>query len=385
MELTWVLAVIAMLGFGSAAYFAKLWISAKSSVDELKHRIEAQSDLDRNMTLMKAEFEVLSQKLMNERSKELTSQHSDSLSQLLKPLTTELDAFKKRVNEVYENETRDRVSLKQEIVSLKALNQKMSEDAINLTRALKGENKTAGNWGELILDQVLTASGLREGHEYTRQQSFVGDEGNRLQPDVVISLPDHKCLIVDAKLSLKDYERAMSATDDSRRIDALKAHATSLKAHVRGLSGKNYANLSGITTIDFVIMFVPVEPAFSAAFETQPQLFTDALAQGVVIASPSTLLALLRTVEHVWRIEHQNQNTRQIADLGGKLYDQFVLFAESFQDVGDKIRRSQEAFEKAGQRLSIGRGNLVGRAEKLKKLGVSSTRSMPAALQDLDD
>lgn len=385
MELTWVLAVTAMLGFSFAAYFAKLWISAKSSVAELQLRIEAQSDLETKTALMKAEFEALSQKLMNERSKELTSQHSDSLSQLLKPLTTELDAFKKRVNEVYENETRDRVSLKQEIVSLKALNQKMSEDAINLTRALKGENKTAGNWGELILDQVLTASGLREGHEYTRQKSFIGDEGNRLQPDVVISLPDDKCLIVDAKLSLKDYERAMSATDDTGRIDALKAHANSLKTHVRGLSGKNYANLPGITTVDFVIMFVPVEPAFSAAFETQPQLFTDALAQGVVIASPSTFLALLRTVEHVWRIEHQNQNTRQIADLGGKLYDQFVLFAESFQDVGEKIRRSQEAFEKAGQRLSIGRGNLVGRAEKLKELGVSSTKSMPAALQDLDD
>lgn len=385
MELTWVLAVTAMLGFSFAAYFAKLWISAKSSVAELQLRIETQSDLETKTALMKAEFEALSQKLMTERSKELTSQHSDSLSQLLKPLTTELDAFRKRVNEVYENETRDRVSLKQEIVSLKALNQKMSEDAINLTRALKGENKTAGNWGELILDQVLTASGLREGHEYTRQKSFIGDEGNRLQPDVVISLPDDKCLIVDAKLSLKDYERAMSATDDTGRVDALKAHANSLKTHVRGLSGKNYANLPGITTVDFVIMFVPVEPAFSAAFETQPQLFTDALAQGVVIASPSTFLALLRTVEHVWRIEHQNQNTRQIADLGGKLYDQFVLFAESFQDVGEKIRRSQEAFEKAGQRLSVGRGNLVGRAEKLKELGVSSTKSMPAALQDLND
>ena len=385
MELTWVLAVTAMLGIGFAAYFAKLWISAKSSVAELQLRIEAQSDLETKTALMKAEFEALSQKLMTERSKELTSQHSDSLSQLLKPLTTELDAFKKRVNEVYEHETRDRVSLKQEIVSLKALNQKMSEDAINLTRALKGENKTAGNWGELILDQVLTASGLREGHEYTRQKSFIGDEGNRLQPDVVISLPDDKCLIVDAKLSLKDYERAMSATDDTGRVDALKAHANSLKTHVRGLSGKNYANLPGIITVDFVIMFVPVEPAFSAAFETQPQLFTDALAQGVVIASPSTFLALLRTVEHVWRIEHQNQNTRQIADLGGKLYDQFVLFAESFQDVGEKIRRSQEAFEKAGQRLTIGRGNLVGRAEKLKELGVSSTKSMPAALQDLND
>ena len=385
MEITWVLAVIATVGAILAAYFAKLWLKAKAELAELFLRLEANTDLEQKTTLMKAEFEALSQKLLNKRSKELTSQHSDSLTQLLKPLTTELVAFKKRVNEVYENETRDRVSLRQEILSLKALNQKMSEDAINLTRALKGENKTAGNWGELVLDQVLSASGLREGYEYSRQQSFTADEGSRLQPDVVISLPDEKCLIVDAKLSLKDYERATSAVDDAERLDALKAHTNSLKTHVRGLSGKNYSGLPGITTVDFVIMFVPVEPAFSAAFETQPQLFTDALAQGVVIASPSTLLALLRTVEHVWRIEHQNRNTRQIADLGGKLYDQFVLFAESFQDVGDKIRRSQEAFDKAGQRLSLGRGNLVRRAEQLKALGVSSTKQMPAELQDLDD
>jgi Uncharacterized protein conserved in bacteria len=315
----------------------------------------------------------------------LSSQHSETLSQVLKPLTTELDAFKKRVNEVYERETRDRVSLRQEIVSLKALNEKMSADALNLTRALKGENKTAGNWGELVLDQVLTASGLREGHEYTRQQSLTAEDGARLQPDVIVSLPDEKCLIIDAKLSLKEYERAVSAVDDGTRQAALKAHANSLKAHVRGLSGKNYAGLPGITTVDFVIMFVPVEPAFSAAFETAPTLFTDALSQGVVIASPSTLLALLRTVDHVWRIENQNKNTRQIAELGGKLYDQFALFAESFEDVGERIRKSQEAFDKATNRLSTGRGNVLRRAEQLKTLGVASTRQLPDSLQDLDD
>ncbi len=218
-----------------------------------------------------------------------------------------------------------------------------------------------------------------------RQQSFAGEDGSRLQPDVVVSLPEQKCLIVDAKLSLKDYEQAMSATDELSRQAALKAHANSMKAHIRGLSGKNYAGLPGISTVDFVIMFVPVEPAFSAAFEVQPSLFTDALSQGVVIASPSTLLALLRTVEHVWRIENQNANTRQIAELGGKLYDQFVLFAESFQEVGERISRSQDAFEKATARLSSGRGNLVRRAEQLRTLGVSASKQMPPALQDLDD
>ncbi len=192
-------------------------------------------------------------------------------------------------------------------------------------------------------------------------------------------------MIIDAKLSLKEYERAVSAVDDGTRQAALKAHANSLKAHVRGLSGKNYAGLPGITTVDFVIMFVPVEPAFSAAFETAPTLFTDALSQGVVIASPSTLLALLRTVDHVWRIENQNKNTRQIAELGGKLYDQFALFAESFEDVGERIRKSQEAFDKATNRLSTGRGNVLRRAEQLKTLGVASTRQLPDSLQDLDD
>ncbi len=385
MEINWVLAVIAISGVVLSTYLGRSWLVAKAEIARLCALSESNTDLDQKTALMKAEFEVLSQKLLKDRTDDLTTKHSESLTQILKPLSTELANFKKRINEVYENETRDRVSLRHEIISLKALNQKISEDAVNLTRALKGENKTAGNWGELVLDKVLTASGLREGHEYSRQQSFGCDDGSRLQPDVVISLPDEKCLIVDAKLSLTDYERAVSAVDDSERIGALKAHADSLKTHVRGLSSKNYVGLPGITTVDFVIMFVPVEPAFSAAFETRPHLFTDALAQGVVIASPSTLLALLRTVEHVWRIENQSRNTRHIAELGGKLYDQFVLFAESFQDVGNNIRRTQESYDKSYQRLSTGRGNLVRRAEQLKKLGVSSTKKMPAELQDLED
>ena len=385
MDITWVLSALVGLGLATTAYFARAWLQVRDENVTLQAALASEAERDRERELMKAEFEALSQKLLSERSKELSSQHSETLSQVLKPLTTELDAFKKRVNEVYERETRDRVSLRQEIVSLKALNEKMSTDALNLTRALKGENKTAGNWGELVLDQVLTASGLREGHEYTRQQSLTDEDGARLQPDVIVSLPDDKCLIIDAKLSLKEYERAVSAVDDSTRLAALKAHANSLKAHVRGLSGKNYAGLPGITTVDFVIMFVPVEPAFSAAFETAPQLFTDALSQGVVIASPSTLLALLRTVDHVWRIENQNKNTRQIAELGGKLYDQFALFAESFEDVGERIKKSQEAFEKATNRLSTGRGNVLRRAEQLKTLGVASTRQLPESLQDLDD
>lgn len=385
MDITWVLGTLVALGLAATVYFARAWIQVRDENVTLKAALASEAERDRERELMKAEFEALSQKLLSERSKELSSQHSETLSQVLKPLTTELDAFKKRVNEVYERETRDRVSLRQEIVSLKALNEKMSEDALNLTRALKGENKTAGNWGELVLDQVLTASGLREGHEYTRQHSLTAEDGARLQPDVIVSLPDDKCLIIDAKLSLKDYERAVSAVDDATRLASLKAHANSLKAHVRGLSGKNYAALPGITTVDFVIMFVPVEPAFSAAFETAPQLFTEALSQGVVIASPSTLLALLRTVDHVWRIEHQNKNTRQIAELGGKLYDQFALFAESFEDVGERIKKSQEAFEKATNRLSTGRGNVLRRAEQLKTLGVASTRQLPESLQDLDD
>ena len=237
MEITWVLALIAITGAVLAAYFAKLWLAAWLNWLSFSRVLRPIPRLIRKSALMTAEFEALSQRLLNERSKELTSQHSDSLAQLLKPLTTELDAFKKRMNEVYENETRDRVSLRQEIVSLKALNQKMSEDAINLTRALKGENKTAGNC-ELILDQVLKVHRVfvRVMNIRVSKASLV--KRARLQPDVVISLPDDKCLIVDAKLSLKDYERAISAVDETERLDALKAHANSLKTHGRGLSGK---------------------------------------------------------------------------------------------------------------------------------------------------
>lgn len=384
MELTWALAGLCLVLAGLAALFAKAWIAAKAELatlqaEQLSHQRESAQH-----ALMKAEFEALSRRLLSERTEELTAQHSQSLSQVLQPLTRELDEFKKRVNEVYERETRDRQSLRGEILSLKDLNQRMADEAHKLTRALKGDNKIAGNWGELVLDQVLSSSGLRDGHEYHRQVSLTGEDGQRLQPDVVISLPDQKCLVIDAKLSLKDYEQAVSATDDLAREAALTAHVNSLKAHIRGLSNKHYAGLAQLTTVDFVIMFVPIEPAFSVAFEKQPALFSDALKQNVVIASPSTLLALLRTVEHVWRIEHQNKNTQEIAELGGKLYDQFALFADSFQEVGDRIDKSQEAYQRALSRLSTGRGNLLRRAEQLRALGVTASRQIPAALVDRD-
>lgn len=346
MEFIAVLSVVALFGCAGTLWFGRRYLQAQRGLDQASAQLQMLAKDEDRMKLMKAEFEVLSQQLLDARAQQLKTQQHEGLEAILSPLKAELAQFKARVNEVYERETRDRMSLHQEIVSLKTLNQQMSAEANNLTRALKGENKTAGNWGELVLDRVLTASGLREGHEYHRQQSLQGEAG-RLQPDVIVNLPDQKCLIVDAKLSLKDYERASSASDDASRAEALKAHAQSMRNHVRGLSGKQYSGLSELTTVDFVIMFVPVEPAFSAAFEVAPNLFTDALAQGVVIASPTTLLALLRTVEHVWRVEHQNRNTREIADLGGKLFDQFVLFAESFEEVGERIQRSQDAFEKA--------------------------------------
>ncbi|MGA1207425.1 MAG: DNA recombination protein RmuC [Gammaproteobacteria bacterium] len=380
MELSVGLGVLAVLGCAGTVWFGRCYLRAQRALDQASAQLQSASRDEERMRLMKAEFEVLSQTLLEARATQLKTQQQESLETLLSPLKTELAQFKARVNEVYERETRDRMSLHQEILSLKALNQQMSAEANNLTRALKGENKTAGNWGELVLDRVLSASGLREGHEYLRQPSLQGDQG-RLQPDVIVNLPDQKCLIVDAKLSLKDYERASSAVDEATRVEALKAHTQSMRTHVRGLSGKQYSGLSELTTVDFVIMFVPVEPAFSAAFDVAPTLFTDALSQGVVIASPTTLLALLRTVEHVWRVEHQNRNTREIADLGGKLFDQFVLFAESFEEIGDRLQRSQDAYEKARGRLSTGRGNLVRRAEQLRALGANAARALPETLK----
>ena len=276
--------------------------------------------------------------------------------------------------------------MQKEISLLKDLNTRISEDAINLTRALKGDNKVQGNWGEMILERVLEESGLQKGREYQTQGSFSSEEGRRLRPDVIIHLPEGKDVVVDSKVSLNAYEAYSSAESEAEARNALKEHVSSIRSHVIGLSGKDYSALEGIGSLDFVLMFVPIEAAFLKAMEEDSNLFSQAFEKNIMIVCPSTLLVTLRTMQNAWRTEYQNQNALEIAKKAGALYDQFVLFTEALTDVGDKLNRAQGAYDKVIKRISSGRGNLVRRSQELQKLGAKTKKKMPESLlSDLDE
>jgi len=268
---------------------------------------------------------------------------------------------------------------------LKELNQQMSKDAINLTKALKGETKTQGNWGEFILESVLEKSGLTKGREYVVQESHNDEEGRRFQPDVIIRLPEGKSIVIDSKVSLIGYEKMVSAEDDAQRLIAGKEHLASLRAHIRGLSEKNYQQLHSLKSLDFVLLFVPIEPAFAAAVQLDQALFNEAFDKNIVVVSPTTLLATLRTIASIWRQEYQNQNAQEIADQGGKLYDKFVAFSEDLIKLGNQMDTAKKTYEESMKKLTDGSGNLITRVEKLKKLGARSSKVLPTALLNRAD
>lgn len=257
-----------------------------------------------------------------------------------------------------------------------SLNRQLSDDAHNLTDALKGQSKTRGDWGELILERVLEVSGLRKDHEYTVQVSHTREDGSRVQPDVVIHLPDDRQLVVDSKVSLMAYLKYTEAGDDEQRSIAVKGHLNSIRTHISGLSGKNYQDLYGIKSPDFVIMFIPIEPAFALAISSDIALWQEAWNKNVLIVSPSTLLFVIRTVAHIWRQERQNQNAQEIAERGGRLYDKFKSFVDDLEKVGERIRQTQDSYERARGKLCNGSGNLIRQAEMLKELGVKPKRSI---------
>lgn len=330
---------------------------------------------------MRLEFQSIAQKLFEDKSQKFTSQNKANLGEILTPLKEQLSDFKKKVEDVYDKESRDRVSLLQEIVSLKELNSKMSVDAVNLTRALKGDSKAQGNWGEMVLEKVLEASGLQKGREYETQGSFSNEEGQRLRPDVVVHLPDNKHVVVDSKVSLTAWERFCSEDEDQQEVH-LKQHIDSLKQHIKDLSAKDYANLYGINAPDYVLMFIPIEPAFLKALEFDSNLFGSAFDKNIMLVCPSTLLVTLKTIHNIWRYEHQNRNAMEIAKQAGSLHDQFVLFLESVDDIGDKLGKAQEAYETARKRLKTGRGNLVRRVEQLEVLGAKAKKNLPDDWKD---
>lgn len=346
------------------------------------------TDLQGSRDELRAQFAELAGKIFDEREQRFAETSQQRLGQLLDPLKERIQSFEKRVEESYQQEARERFSLGKELERLQLLNQRLSDEATNLTRALKGQ-KTQGNWGELILERVLEHAGLQKGREYQTQVSLKGPDGERFQPDVLIMLPGDKQVVVDSKVSLTAYQQYVTCDDPAVAQAALKQHVLSLRNHVKGLSGKDYNRLEGLHSLDFVLLFVPIEAAFSAALQAEPTLFQEAFDRQIVIVSPTTLLATLRVIDSLWKQERQSQNAREIAERAGWLYDKFVLFIQDLDEVGNRLQQLDKAYSAARNKLTEGRGNLVSRSEQLKLLGARASKSLPAdllerALSDAD-
>jgi DNA recombination protein RmuC len=346
------------------------------------HAAEKISFLQTAREQLADSFKAVAGELLQKNSKDFSNLNQENLATLLNPLKERIAEFGQTVTGVYDKESRERLSLQQEIRMLSELHTRMSQETENLTRALKGSGKTQGTWGELVLETLLAGSGLRQGQEYVVQQSLLDEEGHRLQPDVVVNLPDQKYLVVDSKVSLTAYERFCRA-EEGDRAACLREHLESMRRHVRGLASKNYQTLYGIRSPDFVLMFVAVESAYMLGMQEDPELYQVALKQNVLVVCPSTLIATLRLVDSVWRYEHQNRNAQEIARVVGQLYDKFVGFVGDMQAVGQKLTGASEAHEEAYKKLMTGRGNLVKTAERVKKLGVKPTKSLPAPMVEL--
>ena len=324
----------------------------------------------------KAEFENLANKLLDEKSARMTEHNRTSIDVILNPLKEKIQAFEQKVDAVYKTEAGERNMLKGAIEQLMELNRQISTEAHNLTHALKGDSKKQGNWGEMILERVLESSGLEKNREYRIQHSLQNTDGNRLQPDVVVYLPDNKHLVIDAKVSLVAYERLVnSQTDEERAVNA-RAHVDSVRNHIAQLSAKRYHDLQGIHTPDFVLLFMPLESSFAMAVQLDADLFTYAWDKKVVIVSASTLLATLRTIASIWKQEHQNRNVLEIARLSGEMYDKFVGFLADMDMVDKGIKNSQKSYDEAIKKLGQGRGNLITTAEKVKKLGARADKQI---------
>ncbi|SDX71783.1 DNA recombination protein RmuC [Marinobacter mobilis] len=338
--------------------------------------------LERNRDALKQEFENLANKIFEQKHERFSQQARTSMDTLLNPFRDQLQDFRKRVEDVYTTETKDRQALRSEIKSLQDLNRQITEEAANLTRALKGDKKVQGNWGELILERVLERSGLRKGIEYETQGSYRDAEGSLLRPDVIVHLPDQRNLVVDSKVSLVAYQQWMNEDDEAVRSDALKAHVDAVRNHIRTLSEKDYSQLNGLHSPDFVLLFMPIEPAFVAAFQQDENLFAEAFERKIIVVTPTTLLATLRTIENIWRYERQSQNARRIAERAGAVYDKLRVFAEAMEKMGSQLHTVQGTYDSAMNTLTRGRGNLISQASRFVELGVRVKKELPKSILD---
>lgn len=335
--------------------------------------LEQKDEVEKLQDKFTKEFENLANKILDEKSTKFTKQNKENLDLILNPLQEKIKSFEKKVEDSHKESIDRHAMLRQQIIGLKELNEKISSEAVNLTKALKGDSKTQGNWGELVLERVLEKSGLEKDREYYIQSSFTSDEGKRVLPDVIINLPDHKKMVIDSKVSLVAYERYVNEEDKSLQEQYLKEHINSLKKHIDQLSEKNYQNIYEIESPDFVLLFVPIEPAFAVALNSDSTMYNKAFEKNIVIVTPTTLLATLRTIDSMWTNEKQQQNAVEIAKQAGALYDSFTNLTDELVKVGKQIGTVQGTYENAMKKL-IGRGNLIIRVENLKKLGAKASK-----------
>jgi DNA recombination protein RmuC len=363
----------------------------ETDFDNLFERMrEQRQETDELREKFTKEFENLANKILEEKSTKFTEQNRENMKNILSPLQEKIHLFEKKVEDTHKESIDYHAALRQQIIGLRDMNEQMSRETLNLTRALKGDTKMQGNWGELILERVLEKSGLEKGREYYVQQSHTNDEGNRVLPDVVINLPDNKKMIVDSKVSLVAYERYVNEEDDPLRIVHLKEHVNSIKRHVEQLGDKNYHDLYKIESPDFVLLFIPIEPAFALALNEDTTLYSRAFERNIVIVTPSTLLATLRTIDSMWTNQKQQENAYEIARQAGALYDKFEGFVSDLTKVGNKMKDAQGEYQNAMGKLVDGRGNIITSIEKLKKMGAKAKKSLPEnilsrALQQEED
>ncbi|GGH39098.1 DNA polymerase V [Mangrovimonas yunxiaonensis] len=344
-----------------------------------QQNLKRDEELVKQQEQLRKDFELMASKILDEKSEKFTIQNKENIKQILNPLQEKIQTFEKKVEDSQKESISMHSALKEQLLGLKDLNQQMTKEANNLTKALKGDSKMQGNWGELVLERVLEKSGLEKDREYFVQQNFTREDGSRIMPDVVLHLPDGKRMIIDSKVSLTDYERYANAEDDQRPIH-LKAHLNSIKKHIEQLSAKKYEDIYDMESPDFVLMFIPIEPAFAIALNEDNSLYNKAFEKNIVIVTPATLLATLRTVDTMWNNEKQQRNALEIAKQAGALYDKFEGLVTDLTGVGKKIDAAKSDYALAMNKLVEGKGNLIGRVQKLKDMGAKAKKSLPEAI-----
>ncbi len=360
---------------------------AEADFSNLQGKVESQQkEMETVQQKFTVEFENIAAKILKQNTLDFSATHQKNILELLNPLKEKILTFEKKVEDTYEKGLKDQTDLKAELKKLHDLNLKISDEAHNLTKALKGDVKKQGNWGEVILERILERSGLTEGREYKKQENFTDDHGQRFQPDVVVHLPDQKHIIIDSKVSLVAYERLVNSDNEKDRAQFAKEHLQSIRSHIKGLSDKHYQQSNSFNSPDFVLLFVPIESSFSIAVQEDQDLFAFAWESKVVIVSPSTLLATLRTIASIWQQENQTRNAQEIARQSGALYDKFVAFVGDMEAIGKSIDNTRRTYDSALNKLHLGTGNLVRRAESIRKLGARTTKKLSSdKLNEEDD